>query len=334
MAINNTFTTVDAVGIREDLADVIYNISPEETPFQSNIGRGKAANTLFEWQTDELDQIDLDNNVVEGADVSTFDEVNPTVRLQNFVQISRKTVIIANTMEAVTKAGRKSELAYQLAKKGAELKRDMEAIALSNQAASAVAGLRKTGSILAFLKTNVNKAADGVNPVYTTQPNDTRTDGTRRDFTEDMLKDVVQKCWSQGANPKILMVGPANKQVVSTFPGIAQQRFNATGASPTTIIAAADIYVSDFGNLSVVPNRFMRQGDAFVLDPEYAEMVYLRPFKQEKLAKTGDAEKRMMIVEWGLKVKQEKAHGLITDLEPTMCFSTTDSCSASGVTSV
>ena len=333
MAVSNTFRTVDAVGIREDLADVIYNISPEETPFQSNIGRGKCTNTLFEWQTDELASIDLDNNVTEGADVSTFDEVDPTVRLTNYVQISRKTVIIANTMEAVTKAGRKSELAYQLAKKGAELKRDMEAIALSNQGASAVSGLRKTGALLSFLKTNVNKASDGVNPVYTTLPSGTRTDGTRRDFTEAMLKDVIQQCWTEGANPKILMVGPSNKQTVSSFPGIAEQRYNATGAKPTTIVAAADIYVSDFGNLSVVPNRFMRQGDAFVLDPEYAEMVYLRSFKQEKLAKTGDAEKRMMIVEWGLKIKQEKAHGLITDLEPSMCLSTTDSCSASGVTS-
>jgi hypothetical protein len=332
-AITNTFRTVEAIGIREDLADVIYNISPEDTPFQSNIGRGKCSNTMYEWQVDELAQIDLDNNVPEGSDVTTFDEVEPTVRLQNYVQISRKTVVIANTLEAVTKAGRKSEVAYQLAKKGAELKRDMEAIALSNQGAASSSGLRKTGSILAFLKTNVSKASDGANPTYTTLPTGTRTNGTRRDFTEAMLKDVVQQCWTEGATPRILMVGPANKQTVSGFPGIAQQRHNATGAKPTTIVAAADIYVSDFGNLSVVPNRFMRQGDAFVLDPEYAEMVYLRPFKQEELAKTGDAEKRMLIVEWGLKIKQEKAHGLITDLEPTMCLSTTDSCAASGTTS-
>jgi hypothetical protein len=332
--VTNTFRTVEAKGIREDLADVIANISPEDTPFQSNIGRGKVSNTLYEWQTDELAGVDLDNNVTEGDDVGTFDEVTPTVRLQNYCQISRKTVVIANTMEAVTKAGRRSELAYQLAKKGAELKRDIEGIALSNQAASSSAGLRKTGSLLAFLKTNISKASDGVDPVYTTIPDDVRTNGTRRDFTEAMLKDVIQQCWTEGANPKILMVGPSNKQTVSAFPGIAQQRYNASGASPTTIVAAADVYVSDFGNLSVVPNRFMRAGDAFVLDPEYAEIVYLRPFKQEKLAKTGDAEKRMMIVEWGLKVKQEKAHGLITDLEPSMCLSTTDSCSASGTTSV
>lgn len=317
MPITNTFTTDDAVGIREDLANVIYNISPEDTPFQSNIGRGKASNTLFEWQTDELAATDTANAVTEGEDISTFDEVTPTTRLQNYVQISRKTVVIAGTMESVDKAGRRSELAYQLAKRGAELKRDIEAIALSNQAADSSSGLRKTGSLLSFLKTNVDLADGdgGANPSYSTLPDDTRTDdGTPRDFTEDMLKNVVQKCWVEGATPKILMVGPTNKQRVSGFSGIAESRYNVEGNKPSTIIAAADIYVSDFGNLSVVPNRFQRGRDAFVLDPEYAEMVYLRPYKQEKLAKTGDAEKRMMLVEWGLKVKQEKAHGLVADL--------------------
>ena len=154
----------------------------------------------------------------------------------------------------------------------------------------------------------------GANPDYQTLPDDTRTDGTEREFTEDMLKDVVQQCWSQGANPKILMVGPRNKQKVSTFPGIAEQRYNAQGAKPSTIIGAADIYVSDFGNLSVVPNRFQRERDAHVLDPEHAEVVYLRPYQQTPLAKTGDAEKRMILVEYGLKVTNEKAHGLIADL--------------------
>lgn len=331
-AVNNTFTTGDAVGIREELADVIFNISPEETPFQSNVKRGKCQNTYFEWQTDELANIDLDNNVAEGDDVTTFDEVSPTTRIGNYVQISRKTLIISNTHETVNKAGRNSEIAYQLAKRGKELKRDVEAISLSNQGASGT-DPRKTGGILAFIKTNVDKASDGVSPAWTSAPTDTRTDGTRRDFTEAMLKTVVQECWKEGANPSILMVGPANKQVVSAFTGIAEQRYNATGAKPSTIIGAADIYVSDFGNLSIVPNRFMRQGDALVLDPEYAEIVYLRPIKQETLAKTGDAEKRMLITEWGLKVHQEKAHGLVTDLEPTMCYSTTDSCSASGTTS-
>ena len=154
MAITNTFTTEAAVGVREDLADIIYNISPEDTPFQSNVGRSDASNTLFEWQTDELSAPDGDNAVAEGADVPDFDEVDPTVRLQNYQQISRKTVIIAETMEAVDKAGRDSEISYQLAKKGSELKRDIETICLRNQAASG-SGTRRTGSLLAFIKSNV-----------------------------------------------------------------------------------------------------------------------------------------------------------------------------------
>jgi hypothetical protein len=293
---------------------VIYNISPETTPFQSSIGKGKCSNTLFEWQVDELAAVDTANAQTEGFDNDTFAATSPTTRLQNYVQISKKDVIIANSLEAVSKAGRKSEVAYQLAKRGAELKRDVEAIALANQAADATAGLRKTGSLLAFLKTNVNKAAAGVNPVYTTIPNDTRTDNTQRAFTEALLKDVIQSCWTEGATPSVLMVGPVNKQKVSAFAGIAAQRYQAPSSGQSRIVAAADVYLSDFGEISVVPNRFQRERDAFVLDPEYAEMVYLRPYKQEKLAKTGDAEKRMMVVEWGLKVKQEKAHGLIADL--------------------
>jgi hypothetical protein len=315
MAIANTFRTVDAVGIREDLSDVITRISPEETPFISNIGKGKCSNTLYEWQTDELAAVDTSNAKTEGFDVDSFTAVTPTVRLQNYAQISSKDVIIANTHEAVTKAGRRKELSYQLAKKGVELRRDMEAIALSNQAADSTAGLRTTGSLLAFIKTNVNDGVGGVNPVYTTLPNDTRTDGTQRAFTEDMLKDVVQKCWTEGASPKILMVGAHNKQVASTFTGIAAQRYQAPAGKPTTIVGSAEVYLSDFGELSIIPNRFMRARDAFVLDPAYAEISYLRPIRQEELAKTGDAEKRMLVVEWGLKVKQEKAHGLVADLE-------------------
>jgi len=316
MPVTNTFTTDDAIGIREDLSDIIYDISPTDTPFMSNVKRGKVSNTLFEWQVDELAAVDLTNAVAEGADNTTFDEIDPTVRLQNYVQISKKDLIISNTQEVVTKAGRRSEIAYQLAKRGKELKRDMESICLANQAADATT-VRNTGSLLAFLKTNTNKAStgtSGVDPDYTSLPDDTRTDGTQRDFTEAMLKDVVQQCWSEGASPKMVMVGPVNKQNLSEFTGIAEQRYQAPSSGQTRIVAAADVYQSDFGALSIVPNRFQRDRDAFVLDPEYAEIVYLRPFKQKPLAVTGDAEKRLLNVEWGLKIHNEKAHGLIADL--------------------
>lgn len=314
--IANTFKTYEAKGIREDLANVIHNISPEDTPFQANAKRGKCKQTLSEWQTDALAAADTANAQLEGDDVSSFDAVTPTVRLGNYTQISRKTLIVADTEEVVDKAGRKSEEAYQIAKKGAELKRDVESILLANQAANAGAAgtARKTGSMLAFIKTNTSVGAGGVDPVYTTVPNDVRTDGTPRAFTEAMLKDVIKQCFDEGASPDTLMVGSFNKQAASAFAGIAEHRVAVKGAAPTTIIGAADVYVSDFGNVSIVPNRFQRARDAFVLDFDYAEIAWLRPIKRVALAKTGDAEKSMLIGEYMLRVGTEKAHGLIADL--------------------
>jgi len=322
---SNTFDTFNAKGIRESLSNVIYNISPEETPFMSNIGRENVKNTYFEWQTDSLAAASTTNAQIEGDDVSAYDSTSATARIGNYTQVSRKTLILSGTLESVDKAGRRSELAYQLAKRSAELKRDMESIMLTNQAAAAGSAgvstaLRKTGSLLAFLKTNTNKGSSGADPTYSTSPNATRTDSLaadQRTFTEVILKDVIQQVWTEGGTPKILMVGPVNKQRVSGFQGIAQIRKDVPGRGPAVIIGAADVYVSDFGAVSVVPNRFQRERDAFVLDPEYASVAFLRPFQTVDLAKTGDAEKRMIVVEWGLKVNQEAAHGLAADLTTT-----------------
>ena len=322
---SNTFDTFNAKGIRESLSNVIYNISPEETPFMSNIGRESVKNTFFEWQTDSLAAASTTNAQIEGDDVSAYDSTSATVRLGNYTQVSRKTLILSGTLESVDKAGRRSELAYQLAKRSAELKRDMESIMLTNQASSGGSAgvstaIRKTGSLLAFLKTNTDKGTSGADPSYTTQPNATRTDALaadQRTFTEAILKSVIQKVWTAGGTPKVLMVGPVNKQRVSGFAGIAEIRREVTGNKPGVIIGAADVYVSDFGAVSVVPNRFQRERDAFVLDPEYASVAFLRPFQTVELAKTGDAEKRMILVEWGLKVNTEAAHGLAADLTTT-----------------
>jgi hypothetical protein len=312
----NTFTTYSAKGIREDLSNVITNIAPEETPYMSNIGRENVSNSLYEWQTDTLAAAAA-NAQLEGDDVGSFDAVVATVRLQNYAQISRKTIILSATEEVVNKAGRRSELAYQIAKRGAEIKRDQEFSMLNG--AIAVAGntttSRTTASLGAFVKTNTDKATDGADPSYTTLPNSARTDGTVRTFTETILKNVIQKVWTQGGTPKILMCGPVNKQRVSGFSGIASSRFNIDGgAKPATLVGAVDIYVSDFGNVQVIANRFQRERDAWVIDPDYAKMTVLRPYQQVELAKTGDAEKRMLIVEWGHKVSAENAHGLAADL--------------------
>jgi hypothetical protein len=322
-AITNTYTRFDAKGVREDLSNVIYQISPEETPFMSNVGRENVSNTFYEWQTDDLASAVTTNAQIEGDDITSFTAATPTVRLGNYTQISRKDVIISGTLESVDKAGRRSELSYQMAKKSAEIKRDMEATMLANQAAAAgsTSAARKTGALLAFLKTNTNEGSGGGDPSYTTIPDAARTDATTtnlRSFSETLLKDVIQKVWTEGGSPSIVMAGPVNKQNLSKMAGIAAQRYNSSTAKTSVIIGAADIYVSDFGQVSIVANRFQRERDVFVLDPEYASVAYLRPFQTVELAKTGDAEKRMLLCEWGLKIKNEKAHGAVYDLNSTI----------------
>ena len=314
--VTNTFTTFDAKGIREDLSNIITNIAPEETPYMSNIGRESISNSLFEWQTDTLASAAA-NKQLEGDDVTSFDSVTATVRLQNYAQISRKTIVLSATEETVNKAGRRSELAYQIAKRSAELKRDQEFSMLNGAVAAAgnTTTARGTASLQAFIKTNYDMQTNGANPSYTTVPTGARSDGNVRTFTETILKNVIQQVWTAGGTPKILMTGPVNKQRVSGFSGIASARYNLNGGDrPATIIGAADIYVSDFGQVQVVPNRFQRERDAFVIDPDYAKVTILRPYQQVELAKTGDAEKRMLIVEWGHKVLAENAHGIAADL--------------------
>lgn len=320
----NTFLSFSAKGIREDLSDVISRITPEDTPFMSNVGKDSCSNTYFEWQQDSLDSVDTANAQLEGADIDSegLQAATATVRVGNYVQISRKSALVSGTLDAVDKAGRKKEMAYQMSKRSAELKRDMESICLANQAC--VGGnsttARKTGSLLAWLKTNTDFATggspnSGADPSYTTKPDATRTDDSSpRAFTETILKSVIQQVWASGGDPKIVMVGPVNKQKASAFAGIAQQRHMAPGASPTTIVGAADVYVSDFGNVTFLANRYQRERDAFVLDPSMIKITYLRPFHQVELAKTGDAEKRVIQAEWGLKVVNEAGLGAAYDL--------------------
>ena len=313
-----TYQTYQSVGNREDLTDMIYDISPTETPFMSSIGKTKATATFHEWQTDSLADATVNNAAVEGADASSA-TLSPTTRVGNRTQISQKTIQIAGTEETVDKAGRKSEKAYQLAKASSELKRDMEKIMLANQAASAgdSTTARTLGSLQAWLNTNAVLGAGGVAGSLGTTA---RVSGTDAAFTEAMLKAAVKSAYTNGGNPTVLMVSPTQKQVVSTFAGIAEQRYAAPANKQTTIVGAADVYLSDFGTLSVVPNRFTTPDaddngeQAFVLDPEYAAVAFLRPFQTNELAKTGDSEKTQLLVEYTLEVKNEAAHAIIADL--------------------
>ncbi len=314
-----TYQTYTAIGQREDLSDVIYNISPTDTPFMSSIGKTKATAILHEWQTDSLAAATLSNAAVEGATASDA-TMSPTTRIGNRTQIFQKTIKISGTLEAVDKAGRKSEKAYQLAKASAEIKRDIETTLLSNQAASNgnSSTARTLGGLQCWLATNGDFGSGGsAGSAGTNQ----RTNGTNRTFDETILKTVIKEVYQSGGNPKVLMVNPGHKQTVSAFAGIAAQRYMAPSNEPTTIIGAADVYLSDFGTVSVVPNRFMSSTNtcdeaAFVVDPDMAAVAYLRPFQTNELAKTGDSEMTQLLAELTLEVKNEAAHGIIADITP------------------
>ena len=320
------FRTFTAIGQREDLSNTIYSIAPTETPVVSSIGKTKATATYHEWQTDSLADA-VTTGLVEGADASGASDT-PTVRVGNRTQIQGKTVHISGTLDAVDKAGRKTETAYQLAKAGQELKRDMEKTILANtaQATGDASTPRALGSIQSWLLTNYVTEATAGSPAGPVGGNGTATrtsagSGNFLAFGEDKLKECVKKVFEQGGNPTLLVVPPTQKQAVSAFAGIAAQRYEAPKNAPTTIIGAADVYLSDFGTLSVVPDRFMTRDtgtgtgeQALVLDPTMASVATLRPFESNLLAKSGDSEKHQMLVEYTLQVSNEKAHGIVADL--------------------
>jgi hypothetical protein len=315
---SGTFTTYAARGIREELSDVIYQISPEETPFLNNIGKGSAHSTYFEWQTDALGAA-ATNAALEG-DVVTYVAPTATKRMGNYCQISTKTAVVSGTLDAVSKAGRKAEMAYQLSQRAAELKLDVEYALVRNQAA--VGGnsttARKTAGFETFLRTNVDRGATGADGTLsgTTEgyPNAAPTDGTPRAFTEVILKAVMKSIYDSGGNAKILMVGSGQKQTVSGFAGIAAQRRDAGSDKAVTVIGAADAYLSDFGLLTVVPNRVQRNATALFFNPEGIQVKYLRPFQTKDMAKDGDADKKLILVEFGLFVGNEAGHGAAADL--------------------
>jgi hypothetical protein len=327
--IANSATSFDLKGVREDLSDIIYNIAPTETPFMMMIGRGSATNTKHEWQMDSLAAA-ANNEHVEGDDTDSvgYTAVVVTHRIFNQCQISRKDVIVSGTADAVSKAGRKTELAYQLAKLAKELKRDMEFILTGSRGASEQIIQRATataGRTLGFegwigtsdLVPVVQNWLGGAGQTRITstlsQPNNATaiTDGTQRAFVESDLKTVINRCWQSGGNPSVLMTGPVNKQNLSAFTGNTT-RFDRS--EDMRLVTAIDVYVSDFGEHRVVPNRFSRDRTCLVIDPSYWSVDYLRGFRQEPLAKTGDAEKRQLLVEYCLRSSNENASGAVFDL--------------------
>ena len=304
MAVYQTYQTV---GIREDLADIIYSISPTETPFMSVVAKTKATNTSHQWQTDALADVAA-NHAVEGAAIS-YPTLSATTKLTNHTQISTKAVQVSGTNDAVTSAGRNNELAYQVAKSAKELKRDMETALLSNVAAAAgnATTSRKLGGVQTWISSNVDAGSGGSG----SGSGAARTDGTQRAFTEDQLKGVLRSCFDAGGNPNMIMVGAFNKQKLSGFTG-GSTRFDP--AENKRLVAAVDVYESDFGAMTVVPNRFSRSRSAYVIQPDMFGVAFLRDFQLMDLAKTGDAAKKAMLAEYTLVSKNEAASGGVFDL--------------------
>lgn len=306
----NSHATFNAVGLREQLADAIYDVSPHETPFLAMIGKEKASGVYEEWQTDALAA--ASNNKVEQGNEASPTAITPTVRLGNRTQISEKVYAVTGTQEAVAKAGRKSEIAYQDAKKMVELKRDIEFAALQNTTAVAAAsGVQpQARGVLGFLSTNTSIGDTGVDPSATA--NTAPTDGTLRTFTEAMLKDVAQQCWESGGDPSRLFVPAALRATVSGFTGGAT-KFDKT--EDKTLHATVEVYVGDFGRYSIINSRHQRARDVFLVDTSMFSLMTLRAMKGEDLAKTGDSKKRQINTEWTLKCKNEASSGAIRDLQ-------------------
>ena len=301
----NTFLTTAAIGNREDLTNVIYRISPTLTPLQNMAAKAKATNTLHEWQTQDLAAA-ASNKQAEGDDASAK-TVTPTVRLTNRTQISTKTVIVSGTQQAMNPAGRKDELGYQVSMSALELRRDMEKdlCSLDTSATSP----RQSRGLVGWIVDNVSKASDTTLASYT--GNTGVTDGTQRAFTESLLKTVLQTVYTAGGEPNVVMMGPSQKQTFSSFTGNST-RFDK--GEDQKLFASVDVYVSDFGELKAVPNRFSRSRDVWVLQSDKLAIAFLRPFQSFEIAKTGDAEKRELLVEYTLECRAPKAHGAVYDV--------------------
>ncbi len=339
---SETVQTFAMVGVREQLSDVIVNIMPMETPVFSMAKKLKIASRSPEWQRDvDADPVPT-NAAVEGDDVGN-DAGSQPQRLKNYVQLFDKVVQVSTTANAVNAAGRSSELKMQMAKKGREIKRDIES-RINGNYASVVGNASTAGQcagIEAYLTTNVSRGNNGADGGF--QDNDglidIATDGDLRTITEDLFKDVISNCWTNGGEPSIILCGPKMKQKISsTFTGIASQQNEINGSNKVVIYGAADIYKSDFGTHKIMPTRLGCYGTGrtdrvyrpsssaehqavnrtiLVLTPSTWSVAFLQPIKQEPLAKLGHSERRMLSAELTLECSEERANGAVADVKTT-----------------
>jgi hypothetical protein len=309
--VTNAFATYSATANREDLSDMIYNIDPFDTPFMSAVGRRNVSNRIFDWQTESLPAVDTGNAKEEGFLLANA-QSTPTVRISNTTQISSRDATVSGSQEASDAAGKKSEMARQMALSSKALKRDMENILCSAQAR--VAGndsgtARKTRALEHWITSLASGGAGYANPASETAA---LTDGTLRNLTETMFNDRLEAAYTAGAEPTLVLTPSNLKRKISAFTGRSGSQI-PTGKGE--VVNSVDIYRSDFGDVKIVPSRWVRNRTLFFLDPEYAAVSYFRPFKTVDIAKVGDADTKMIVVEYGLEMKNEKAHAKLADLQ-------------------
>ena len=305
--VTNAFDTYTATADREDLSNIIYNISPMQTPFMSSIGTRNVKNVVFDWQTESL-PTPSGTGQLEGFELSRAAST-ATARVSNVCQISYRDATVTGSQDAADTAGKRSEMAHQLAIMAKALKRDMEE-ALCQKGAKTTGNAttaRQTGGFESWITTNDSRGTNGASTGGGAAP----TDGTQRALTETLLKDVLELMFASGAEPNLAICGPHNKQVISGFTGRSQAR---QMVDANTVEASVSIYSSDFGELKIVPSNRSRERSLLLVDPEFAKVSYLRNFETIDIATIGDAETKMIVVEYGLEVGNEAAHGIVADL--------------------
>ncbi len=305
--ITNAYDTYSATTNREALANTIFNLDPSATPFMSAIGTKNVNNVTFDWSTENLPSISAGGEL-EGFEISRA-TATPVVRQSNVCQINSVNVTVSNSQSNSDPAGKRSEMAHQMALLSKALKRNMEVAICQNQAKNSgnATTARATRSFEAWLSSNVSRGTGGSNGSASAAA----TDGTQRPLTETLLKGVLQSMFTNGAEPSMAIAGPFNKQVISGFTGRANTRQNV---AEDTVSASISLYASDFGTLKIVPSNRSRDRSLLLVDAEYLKHSFLRQFQTIDISTIGDAETKMIVAEHGLEVSSEQAHGIVADL--------------------
>lgn len=301
-----TYTTYDQVGKAEDVSDIISNISPTKTPFSSGLKSEKISARTFDWQEDALRAVQV-NSQLEGFTASDATLTATTLR-SNVAQILEKTIKVSATADAIKTYGRARETAYQLSKAGEELNRDLEH-AMVGLAQASVTGNSTTARKMASALNQIDAATTVI-----TDSNTGSSGNQAGPLTEANVLELHQKLYNEGADPSILMVKPADARIIAGFTGVQNARSRVINDGSKTLVNAVEIYISPFGELKVVLNRFLKTDHALMYDPSMWRKAVLRPWSRTMLAKDGDNEKHLIVGEYSLKHMNQKGSGKISNL--------------------